>query len=303
MPSFSFSESPSPEPQYDQIGPKFNVLQTLPISVIQTHNLRRTLTPLLQDGGGRVLDLACGTGMHTTTILSCGASYVLGIDISAEMIRTAERTHHSLLSNTEEGLIRGPVKFMTGDATTLGLIADEPKGFDVVLGSWLLNYASTPKEMTSMFQTIAANLKPGGVFVGLTLRPVCRSNIEAYGEVINKYEAKRPGRWGLALDYHTPIVTSSEDDGEETTEGWQETLTMGVGDKMVKFENYHLCREVYEEAALAGDMRGKFEWRKVEVPREAIRIWGEEFWKTYKLEGPWIGLIVVGKDHDDDILD
>lgn len=65
---------------------------------------------------------------------------------------------------------RDRVRFQVGDALSLGRIESE-EPFDIVLGVWLLNYASSANGITRIYRSIAANLKDGGVFVGLTPCP------------------------------------------------------------------------------------------------------------------------------------
>ena len=48
------------------------------------------LRELLPDlAGKRVLDLGCGYGWHCQYAAQCGASYVLGLDISEKMLQVA----------------------------------------------------------------------------------------------------------------------------------------------------------------------------------------------------------------------
>jgi ubiquinone/menaquinone biosynthesis C-methylase UbiE len=53
---------------------------------------QRCLMPLLPDTEGtRVLDLACGTGRWAQLLLARGAALVIGIDVSAAMLRAAQK--------------------------------------------------------------------------------------------------------------------------------------------------------------------------------------------------------------------
>lgn len=92
-----------------------------------------------------------------------GAGYVLGVGSSTGIVDDAK----GLLRR--EGNYTGKLNFRVGNALDLGKIDDEGP-FHVVVGVWLLNYASNLGEMTSMYRTISASLEDGGVFIAITPR-------------------------------------------------------------------------------------------------------------------------------------
>ncbi|MGB0178369.1 MAG: class I SAM-dependent methyltransferase, partial [Owenweeksia sp.] len=108
--------------------------------------------------GKKVLDLACGEGIYTRKIKMAGAEKAVGVDLSSEMIRLAE---------TEEN--RNPLgcSYLVSDVAQLGPV-DE---FDIVVGSYLLNYSTTKEELAAFAQSIYNNLKPGGHFIGFNNNP------------------------------------------------------------------------------------------------------------------------------------
>jgi toxoflavin synthase len=148
--------------QYDEIGAKYGVLKTVPTAIVEEDNIYDALNDRI--AGARVLDLACGLGYFSHKLLGWGASFVLGIDMSSGMIEAAKK---SLPDDPEASR---SLEFRVGNVITLGKIPDE-EPFDIVLGVWLLNYSTTAAEMTRMFETISANLKPGGLFVGAAPHP------------------------------------------------------------------------------------------------------------------------------------
>lgn len=61
------------------------------------------------------------------------------------------------------------ITYLVADCTKPQIYPGGP--FDIVLGAWLLNYASSADEMTETYTTIAMNLSPNGHFIGLTPHP------------------------------------------------------------------------------------------------------------------------------------
>jgi toxoflavin synthase len=263
--------------QYDSIGSKYNVFKQLPTSIVETSNLHDALLPYLSMGGKpRVMDLACGTGYYSRKLLEWNASYVLGVDLSSGMIEVANQ------SLSESGKHHGSLKFMVGDALHLGKIEDELP-FDIVIGAWLLNYSSCMEEMTQMFRTISANLKEGGVFVGITPHPT--EDVDAFVQMTNDFQMERPGRWGVEVSFYEKLKSG---------EGWR-TEVVGHGEHEVVFRNFHLRKSVYEKGARQGGMNGKIGWKEVKMPQQALERMGEEYWKDYFVKGPHIGILVVEK--------
>jgi SAM-dependent methyltransferase len=263
--------------QYDDIGANYNVFKHLPTSVVETKNVKDAVLPYLSKvDKPRVLDLACGTGYYSHKLLEWGAGYVFGVDLSKSMVEVASQTI------SEEERQAGVLRFETGNAVTLGKINDEQL-FDVSTGVWLLNYSSSLKELTQMFRSISANLKDGGVFVGVVPPP--RDDIAAFAEMTNEVQESQGARWGVTVNYYEQL---------ESGEGWRTEVT-GHGEPKVSFRNYHLKKSIYEEAARAGGMGGMIMWKEIKLPQEAIDKTGPEFWDTYFTIGPHMGLIVVEK--------
>lgn len=64
--------------------------------------------------------------------------------------------------------IRDRVALRVGDCTKPLIDLESEGPFDLVFGAWLLNYASTAAEQLGMWRNIYANLRPGGLFIGVT---------------------------------------------------------------------------------------------------------------------------------------
>ena len=155
---------------YDEIAHEYRDSKLLPFrDYAESFSLFRLLGKL---EGRTVLDLACGEGHYTRRLKQAGAARVLGVDISPEMIRLAQdsETTHPL-----------GCQYLVGNAATVSL----GEQFDVVVGVYLLNYASSKAMLLDLCRAIYDHLKPGGVFVGInasmTLDPAKYANYQKYG--------------------------------------------------------------------------------------------------------------------------
>ena len=97
---------------------------------------------------GRVLDVACGTGVMIPFYLDLGIQSVVGIDLSPKMTEEAEKKF-----GREKG-----VSFIVGDALEAKI--DEPFDSVVVFNAW--PHFIHPLKALSAF---AMDLKPGGTLV------------------------------------------------------------------------------------------------------------------------------------------
>ncbi|MFD4836101.1 class I SAM-dependent methyltransferase [Achromobacter sp. NPDC058515] len=98
--------------------------------------------------GKRVLDAACGEGYGSRLLANWGASEVVGVDISAEAIASAQQ--HFSSEN---------VKFIQNDAETLPRHF-EPHSFDLIVSFETIEHVQDPE---LFLRNIRDLLKPGGV--------------------------------------------------------------------------------------------------------------------------------------------
>lgn len=117
--------------------------------------LRSALQSISVGGGGRVLDLACGTGDLALAIGAArpGAT-VVGVDASPRMIEQA-RLRGGTDANTPN------VSFQVGD---LGKLTEPTGSADLVVASYA--YRNVPDWRAGLAET-ARVIKPGGTFVSL----------------------------------------------------------------------------------------------------------------------------------------
>jgi SAM-dependent methyltransferase len=109
--------------------------------------------------GARVLDVACGEGYVSRSLVTLGAREVVGIDISEALIAVAqERVDSSALA------------FHVDDAHELSTLGDA--SFDVAVSQMAL--MDIP-DVLAMFRAVHRVLKPDGAFVMTLLHPAFES--------------------------------------------------------------------------------------------------------------------------------
>lgn len=131
------------------------------------------LISMLAPGAKSILELGCGTGRHASLLAAEGFD-VLGVDMSEDMLKEADRRRNEL-----EGASRGRLEFLPGDIREVRF----GKRYDVILSLFhVVSYLSTNQDLHAAFQTVRSHLKPGGLFLFdcwygpavLTLRPETR---------------------------------------------------------------------------------------------------------------------------------
>ena len=213
--------------QYNNIVSKYDAIYNIedgsfPCGQLEEHNFHRAVAASIK--GERVLDLACRRGHCSFRLLDRCAKSVLGVDIYEGMIaeaqkRTGNRTEAEfVLSDVTKGL----------DLSALGW------PFEVAVGTWLLNYAASKSEVKMMFMTIKANLKPGGVFFGLTIPPLLGSR-EGLGRAFREDWAP----------YGTDGWVTGEVEGGFAV---HTVLGMPGSEDKIGFDNFYLRSEVFEES-------------------------------------------------------
>jgi ubiquinone/menaquinone biosynthesis C-methylase UbiE len=102
--------------------------------------------------GKKVLDLGCGTGVHSAHFLSKGAT-VTGADISGEMLKIATKKHPA-------------AEFVLADMKKLPFV---DSCFDIVFSGLAIHYV---KDIKAVFREANRVLKPEGRLVVSTMNPV-----------------------------------------------------------------------------------------------------------------------------------
>lgn len=227
--------------QYDGAGKTYDTFRnTAAVPIPERHTFFGLAGEL---GGLRVLDLACGSGTYTRALRQRGASRVVGVDISPEMIREARAQEE-----------REPLglEYHVADATRLQRLGE----FDLVTAAYLLNYAQSREDLVRMLRGAYDNLRPGGRLLAVTVHPdfsLSRPNWTQYGVTILE-QKREEGRAACSMEFHIqpPLV--------------------------IRF--FQWDRDVYDGAVReAGFQRSS--WHGMQVPAEALAERGEAYWHTY----------------------
>lgn len=262
--------------QYDEIGSKYDSFKTLSTSMIEEASFKKSVQPwLAKFPHARVLDLACGTGFYSRKLVDWGAGYVLGIDSSSGMVDAAEG-----LLRSDRGY-NGKINFQVGNALDLGKISDQ-EPFHIVSGIWLLNYASNLDEMTSMYRTISANLIDGGVFIAITPPPA--EDMDTFAESWTKSTNQYLEDLLIRVDYYEKL---------ESGDGWKTEISSLTEGAQFSFRNFHLRKNIYEEAARRGGLNGKLDWMESIIP-EQVATATDGFSKMY-VETRHMAVLIVEK--------
>jgi toxoflavin synthase len=191
--------------------------------------------------GRSVLDLACGEGFVAREMSHRGASRIVGIDLSENMLRIAR----------ERGSEGRRIEYRQGKVGELGQIGE----FDIVTGSFLLHYAENKSELSAMCRDIAANLREGGVFYGINNNPQAAVGPTAGPERdVDNVAANLPLQEG---DSFRVVFRTVE--GE------------------ISYVNYLWHKRTYQLALRESGL--SCEWVDIRATDEGRSLLGEEYWK------------------------
>lgn len=240
--------------QYDDIATQFRQIKASPVN---THITDYTFFAMVGERacGKTVLDLACGEGRYSRMLKQRGAAQVVGVDLSAQMINLAQQQERSAPLG---------IDYLCRNVLELGKIGE----FDLVVASFLLNYAQTKEQLVKMCQTVAANLKPGGQFI------LINENFNQAPQDFRGYE-----RYGYAKTMTEPYQ-----------EGGVITYTMSTGTEELQFEGYYWSQATYQMAfATAGFT--DLQLQPLLCSAQGIEEYGQRFWQNFINNPPFIGII------------
>lgn len=238
---------------YDNIAEQYKASKTLPFRKhVEWFSYKNMLGNV---AGKSILDLACGEGFYTRRIKENGAAHVVGVDLSHKMIELAR--------NREDRDQLG-IQYVVCDVMNLDKIGD----FDLVVASYLLNYAQTRKQLLKMCQTIADNLKAGGSFVGINNNP--DQPPESF-PICKKY--------GFIKSISGPLA-----------EGTIITYHFFRTGQAFHIENYYLSRDTHAWAFKQVGFKDIL-WKKIEVSAEGIQQFGQSYWKDFLDYEPIVGIV------------
>lgn len=171
----------------------------------------------------------------------------MGVDISEKMIELAR------LEEAKEPL---GIEYITADVQVLDCIGS----FDLVVASYLLNFAQTQDQLLQICQSLATNLKPGGRFVSINNNP--EVSVYSY-DLLEKY--------GVNASLNPPL-----EDGTSITL----TLAIPGGDDKISFNIYHFSKATYEWALRSVGFN-EIRWHRPIVSPDGVQEFGLDFWQDY----------------------
>eukprot|EP01060_Flectonema_neradi_P010352 TRINITY_DN17441_c0_g1_i1.p1 TRINITY_DN17441_c0_g1~~TRINITY_DN17441_c0_g1_i1.p1 ORF type:complete len:276 (+),score=48.17 TRINITY_DN17441_c0_g1_i1:44-829(+) len=108
--------------------------------------------------GKIILDVACGSGRYTKLIRDKKPASIVGLDLSAEMIKLAQETDSEGITYIKHDLAKP-------------LPEGIPQQYDIVTSQYLLCYATTKDMLREMVKNCFNACKPGSTFVNLIDNP------------------------------------------------------------------------------------------------------------------------------------
>lgn len=241
---------------YDAIAKEYQDSKMLPF---RRFSEEPTLLQLL-DGikGFSVLDIACGEGIYSRRMKKLGARHVVGIDISPEMIALARKME------ANEPL---DITYEVHDASISRTFGD----FDIVVASYLFNYAQSKAQLVAFCANIFKNLRPGGRVVGMNDNP-----------------ANDPQHYALYRPYgFTKSAPLPRKEGDPVTY----TFYNADGTDF-SFDNFFLNPDTYASVFREAGFKS-FRWVPPIVTKEGMERHGAAYWQLYLQDPPVIGFEAV----------
>jgi toxoflavin synthase len=238
--------------QFDRLARMYEDMFALPWRRdLECFSVLRLLGEL---SGASVLDIGCGTGLYSRLLRRQGAARVVGFDVSEGMLEHARRLEAA------EPL---------GITYTATPPPPEPV-FDLVLGVYVLPYATEFAELVALCSLACGALCPGGRFVTLPIHP--------------RYDGRREyyGQYGFRMFDAEPRADSSRVTLNLRFGPYDETVTA----------RYWSATAL--EAALSEAGFAEVAWPPFAVSPAGLAERGEAFWRQY-LDCPHAALIEARK--------
>jgi SAM-dependent methyltransferase len=235
--------------QFDAIGGTYQKAATeLPYRTFSVDYLMRQALGDMTNLA--VLDLGCGTGVHTRQLAQWGAGRVVGIDVSAGMLEVARAQPHEGAHNVDYLQRNAAHADPSGDPELDGR-------FDLVSSVFVLCYAATPDELIGFFTTARRSLSAAGQrFVVTTLEP-------GYTRDPDYYSA-----YGFTL-------TQTED-----REGAPVIFDVPAPEMRTHVTAHWWSRNMYADCAAKAGF-SDVAWGDTAVSDEGLAEYGRAYWEAY----------------------
>jgi SAM-dependent methyltransferase len=176
--------------------------------------------------GGRILEVACGSGRLVLPLATSG-NRVVGIDVSAEMLAIARRKLVSAGLGDEVSLVEADMRtFDVSGEFDLALVAVRSFG-----------YLLTPRDQALALDNIARHLRPGGVVALDLLHALPTWLLEAPGSLRQDVCAQMPD--GTVVTRVETVVSTDLAKQVRFTRSWYEIIDPagGVTKRLVQWPN------------------------------------------------------------------
>ena len=245
--------------QYESIAKVYQDSKKLPFrEYIEAHTFLKAVGDCQ---GKSILDLACGEGHYTRILKSLGAEKVVGVDLSESMIELARNQEHKSKLGVE---------YLQADAKDLPHSIGQ---FDLVLATYLFNYARNANELIDFAKSCRNHLKPGGRLIAINDAP--ENKIENFDSYL-KYGFIKKSPSGKKEASPVQYIFFPESEFRFT------------------FSNYYFSTQRYEEALTkAGFVDIK--WKPMEVSMQGIEEYGNDYWSNFLEDAP-IAVFSAGLD-------
>ena len=210
---------------------------------------RHTIFSLIGEPAGlRILDAGCGDGLYARLLVDLGASHVVGVDCANDFVELAKKKSEDHGDKIEYR--QAFIQDFLGH-----------NDCDLVVGSYLLNYARSLEEAVQYCRAIASHLKPDGRFIGFNNNPFEVFNGERYAE------------------YGFRKAMSGNNEGGEVI-----YRVDGMTDPII---NYYLSPQTHEQAFLKSGL--ELEWKRILLhPSERENSHWDNFFES---EPPFIAIL------------
>ena len=143
-------DSASPRPLMDRYAQYYDLLYANRNVSEEVDFLEEVIKKFYKGRARRVLDVGCGTGMHSIEFGRRGYE-VVGIDVSEDMINRAREKAKGMEN----------VKFLVGDASNMEL-----RGFDVAIAMYgVISYFTEDESLVKLLGAVRRSLVDGGLFI------------------------------------------------------------------------------------------------------------------------------------------
>lgn len=189
--------------QYNSISSRWSSLEDIPSERVSNSLLESKLSELPRNL--RVLDLGGGTGTYARMAVKLEvAKEVTVVDISSDMLKVGAVEEE----RTRPGMPK--IVFHCADcAEPLDKLGLEPESFDLVMANYFFPYATTRKQLVSMWRNVATYLKSGGKFIGLLPRADLSAHLsrDPWAGITYKYLGQEEESSKSQITFHcTPEV-------------------------------------------------------------------------------------------------